>query len=352
MQTEKTADQLSRNFLVASIQRRMFARSTIGMVFVNKEYVDEPAQQQFNRIAGIDYNLASSDNKWTGKIFYHRSFGPDNQDRQFAQGSSLAFNSRQVHAAVSQASVGENYVAESGYVPRTGYNLINPEFGFLWLPNKRVISHGISTTANYYFDFSRQQLEHKYKLTYKFEFRDRSIFDIAIKDEYIKLENDFDPTHISTATLAAGTEYNTKTGLVNYHSDTRKAFYFWLSGARGGFYNGNIGQIQAQITYRYQPYLNMSLNISYNDINLPEPFQRSQFWLLGPKFDLTMSDKVFFSSYVQYNEQIDNMNVNLRFQWRYKPVSDLFIVYTDNYYTGNWAPRNRALVVKLSYWFN
>ena len=352
MQTEKTTDQLSRNFLVASIQRRMFARSTIGMVFVNKEYMNEPGMKQFNRIAGIDYNLASSDNKWTGKLFYHRSFGPENLNRQFAQGSSLAFNSRKVHAAVYQASVGKNYSAETGYVPRTGYNLINPEFGFLWLPNKRVISHGISTSADYYFNFDQQQLEHEIKLMYKFEFRDRSIFDIGIKNEYTKLENDFDPTHISQTKLAAGTEYNSKVGFFEYFSDTRKVFNFWTSGATGGFYSGNINQIKGQITYRYQPYLNMSLNISYNDINLPAPFKRSQFWLLSPKLDLTMSDKVFFSSYVQYNEQIDNMNVNLRFQWRYKPVSDLFIVYTDNYYTGNWTPRNRALVVKLSYWFN
>jgi hypothetical protein len=94
------------------------------------------------------------------------------------------------------------------------------------------------------------------------------------------------------------------------------------------------------------------MNYSYNDIQLPEPFKKAQFWLIGPKLDLTLSDKVFFSSFVQYNEQIDNMNINLRFQWRYQPVSDLFVVYTDNYFTGDWSSRNRALVVKLSYWFN
>ena len=34
-----------------------------------------------------------------------------------------------------------------------------------------------------------------------------------------------------------------------------------------------------------------------------------------------------------HNNQINNMNINTRFQWRYAPVSDLFIVYTDNYFT-------------------
>jgi hypothetical protein len=39
-------------------------------------------------------------------------------------------------------------------------------------------------------------------------------------------------------------------------------------------------------------------------------------------------------------------------QWRYKPVSDLFIVYTDNYYIGPVFVKNRALVLKFTYWWN
>ena len=55
---------------------------------------------------------------------------------------------------------------------------------------------------------------------------------------------------------------------------------------------------------------------------------------------------------MQYNDQLDNFNTNVRFQWRYAPVSDLFIVYTDNYDTLLGTTRNRALVAKLSYWLN
>ena len=129
-------------------------------------------------------------------------------------------------------------------------------------------------------------------------------------------------------------------------------FNYTASMARGGFYSGNIGLFEGQMSYRFPPYLRMSVVVNYTAIDLPAPFEKARFWLLGPKLDLTLSDKVFFSSFVQYNEQIDNMNINLRFQWRYKPVSDLFVVYTGNYFTGDWAARNRALVVKLSYWFN
>lgn len=356
MQTEQTDDQLSRNFLVASLQRKLFSRSNIGMILVNKEYMDEPGKQNFNRIAGLDYNLASSNNAWSGKLFYHRSFSPENPGKQYAQGSSLIYNTRRIHSAFSQASVGENYIAEAGYVPRKGYNLLTPEFSLLWIPNKRVVSHGISMVSNYYFDSGyNHQLDHEVTLMYKFEFKNKAILDAGIKDFYTRLNKDFDPihpTHMSNTFLAKGSEYSTNMGFIDYFSDIRSMFNYSATVATGGFYSGNISLIKGQMTYRYQPYLNMSLNFSYNDINLPAPFEHARFLLLGPKVDLTLSDKVFFSTFVQYNEQIENMNVNMRFQWRYKPVSDLFIVYTGNYFTGDWSPRNRALVLKLSYWFN
>ena len=187
---------------------------------------------------------------------------------------------------------------------------------------------------------------------YKAEFNNRSIADAGLKDFYVYLEDDFDPTHISDTTLLKGTDYATKVGFIDYFSDTRKLFNYSASMATGGFYSGKISMINGQMSYRFQPYLNLSVHCSYTDINLPDPFERAKFWLIGPKVDLTLSDKVFFSTFVQYNEQIENMNINMRFQWRYKPVSDLFLVYTGNYFTGDWGPRNRALVVKLSYWFN
>lgn len=75
--------------------------------------------------------------------------------------------------------------------------------------------------------------------------------------------------------------------------------------------------------------------------------------------DLTVTRSVFFTTFVQYNSQYKSMNINTRLQWRFKPVSDLFIVYTDNYFYSfdqqpveNFSPKNRAIVVKLTYWFN
>jgi hypothetical protein len=73
---------------------------------------------------------------------------------------------------------------------------------------------------------------------------------------------------------------------------------------------------------------------------------------VGPRLDLTFTENLFFTTFVQYNNQVENLNVNMRFQWRFAPVSDLFIVYTENSYPAGMRTKDRGIVIKLSYWIN
>ena len=52
---------------------------------------------------------------------------------------------------------------------------------------------------------------------------------------------------------------------------------------------------------------------------------------------------------------LDNINLNARFQWRFQPLSDIFFVYTDNYYAENplfLNLKNRSFAFKINYWIN
>ncbi len=354
MQTEKVGNLLARNYSVVSVQRKLFSRSNIGFIFVNKENLNEPDDiQDYNRVVGLDYNLANKDNSWKGKFFYHQSFDERKDvSGQYSQGAYLRYEKRNFSLALYETSVGKNYNAEVGFVRRTGYNFLGPEISYVWVPNKRVVSHGFSLSSENFYDVDYKKIDHEHSLDYEIEFRDRSEISFGVSDYFVHLMQDFDPTHRNGAKLPAGSEYRYKGIWFEYESDNRKAFKWEAEVTRSGFFNGDISILEGEIGYRFQPYLNFEMNFSYSDISMPEPFSDSSFWLIGPKLDMTFTDKLFLSTFVQYNEQIDNMNLNMRFQWRYKPVSDFFIVYTDNYFTGDWSSRNRALVMKLSYWFN
>jgi hypothetical protein len=65
-----------------------------------------------------------------------------------------------------------------------------------------------------------------------------------------------------------------------------------------------------------------------------------------------MTPRMFVSGIVQYNSTSTSVGSNVRFRWEYRPGSELFVVYTDDYNTDALANaptlRNRALVVKLN----
>src|SRR5688500_3768799 len=77
IQTDRVDDDArflpAQNFAVLALQRRVFARSNIGAIIINKESLAYSASDSaagvnpYNRNVGLEYNLASSNNVWTGK---------------------------------------------------------------------------------------------------------------------------------------------------------------------------------------------------------------------------------------------------------------------------------------------
>ncbi len=353
MTTQKSANLSARNYTVASVQKKILRRSNLGFIFVNKEYLQKSGEDDlYNRIAGVDLNFAGSNNIWTGKLFYHRSFQPSNPSGQFAQGASVVYKRRKTNISLSQASVGENFRAETGFVQRTGYHYLNPFVSYLFVPNRKVISHGPFADFEKYQDVNYSDLEHELRIGYNMELSNRATLSAGVSNNSVKLLADFDPTHVSDVFLTRGNEYRFSYFFGNFTSDNRKSIQGTMTASSGEFYNGHMNSVEGMLSYRFQPFMSLKLGFTFSDLMLPEPFTRKQLWLIAPNLDLTLTGKLFFSTFVQYNEQIDNLNLNMRFQWRYQPVSDFFVVFTDNYMPGTWNHRNRALVLKLSYWLN
>ncbi len=129
----------------------------------------------------------------------------------------------------------------------------------------------------------------------------------------------------------------------------------------GKFFNdGNSTTLEMGLSYRVQPIGNFGVELTKIDIKQAKPYNSANYWLVGPRAELSFSKSLFFSSFFQYNTQTNNFNINSRLQWRFKPVSDIFLVYTDNrfaqqisnYGIKSYEPKNRALVFKMTYWFN
>jgi hypothetical protein len=196
------------------------------------------------------------------------------------------------------------------------------------------------------------KMDERLSFIYRLYFKNTSNLQFRFFNEYIYLFSPFDPTRTGGERLTAGTDYSyTRVGLT-YSSDARKLLNYSSTVYMGEYFNGERLFVNTNLNYRFQPFGNISLFAEYNKIDMPEPYNDARLWLVGPKIDISFTDKLFLSTFVQYNSQIENVNINTRFQWRFKPVSDLFVVYTDNYHSDNFQIKNRALILKFTYWIN
>jgi hypothetical protein len=297
---------------------------------------------------------------WSGKAYYHHTFEPESPDSSFSYGLSAAYESYRWQADMDFRNVGANFNPEVGFVRRTDF-----------MRNRATVYHNFypaggavqSHAPGFDYDVTWNQTygvtDYDINLLYRFNFRNTSSLRFRLRQEYVYLFDSFDPSGTDGIELPADTDYAYYLIIANYSSDQRKSFFFDISTRSGEYFNGSRVNLDGSLTYRFGKRGNLAMNFTYNRIRLPDPYNDADLFLIGPRIDLTFTKSIFWTTFIQYNSQINNVNVNSRFQWRFKPVSDLFIVYTDNYFAdidGRFIdfnrPKSRALVVKLSYWFN
>lgn len=372
----------AQNYTVAVLQRQVFARSNFDVFLVNKEslgvgtydsskyyhpsLVKEvwngtdtvPKLNTYNRVAGVDFNLITANNKWGGKAYYHHSFDNFSVSNQYSFGGYGTYNTRNISASGGIVGLGKNYNAETGFVPSLAvYPGVSAVFSSLDLkqypksgPFVQMMP-GASYTTYHIPDGTLT--DRSVILRYAMKYRTTALLTASITNTFQKLPSDFDVLYPKgDSTLLKGQEYQWTEFLLTYTSNTRKLFTYTITTTGGQFYNGTRIGVAGTMSYRVQPYGSVSLTADYNHIDLPTAYGSATFLLLSPRFDFTLTDKLFLTTFIQYNDRYDNVNLNARFQWRYKPASDFFIVYTENYLPEHLLSKNRALVLKFTYWLN
>lgn len=357
--TDDEAGVTGKNFSVFAIQKKLFARSNIGLIYVDKESLalDEYQSlfnpEDYNRLVGVDYNLNSANGKWTGKVFYHRTFESKETIKPYSFNAYMLFSDIHWAWSVSVQDIGKDFNPEVGFLPRSDFKRFNPDVSYMFYPKSRLINrHGPKIEYEGFWNETIGTTDRDINLSYSVRFNSFSQLTLTQKNRYVYLFQDFDPTRTGGEMLPAGTDYSTKTFQLEYSSNPRNAFNVKLEAEGGQYYTGNFQRVVSEMGLRLGYKANISMNFNYARIRLPDPQSDANLILVGPRIDLTFTKKLFWTTFIQYNNQIDNLNINTRLQWRFAPVSDFFLVYTDNYFPESFLPKQRSLVFKLNYWLN
>ena len=341
---------------VIALQQKLFSRSNLSLLFINRQNTAKN-ELDYNRVVGVDYNLLSKDAVWDGKFYFHNSFSDLNKTNPFSTGFTLSYNTRNNSIYSKVIRLGEGFESDLGFIRRKGIfkNYFRYQRRF-WLKNKKIRSVNLISSLSYTDKPENNSLvtDRNYRVGFEFDFNSMARIEVSLRNDFTQLEDSFNPLRsFGTNPLPANSDYNYSYLEFEYRNDQRKKISYRLEFNNGDFYNGKRMSLRTQFNYRFEPIFQTSFNLSINKISLPRFYGDGRLILATSKFNLTLNKSLFWMNYFQYSNVSRNFGINSRLQWRFAPLSDLYIVFNDNYlYEDSLIPNLRTISFKLSYWLD
>jgi hypothetical protein len=370
MQTKAKGNFAAQNYSAVSINQQVLRRSVFKAYFLNRTGIETSKHpiadplDKYGRNTGGEFNYNNEKGNiqaWTG---YHHSIKQGIQKNNGYLNLGAGYFGRQFRSLLNFDNIGQNFYADMGFLQRienydaikdtvfrVGYKSLFNETQYKILPKKGKLIQ-IEFNLEGALTLNRDNSFNELSLDPSMAFDSRNTSTIDVGMSYNRTKLLFPSAFTDGSPLPAGT-YSYNQGWVRLRSDSRKNISA-TGGARiGSYYNGRLTQLSAGLIFRKQPNITIELNGNYNKLSFPAPYGNENIFLLASRVEISFSNSIFWTTFIQYNTQANNVNINSRLQWRYKPASDFFLVYTDNYYSDPlFKNKNRAIVFKLNYWLN
>ena len=357
----------AQNYTVAAFDHKIFKRSNLrGMVANRQEIVRDKQTKSdfsFNRVAGSEFNFLSNNTKFNGRAGYYHSFNPGNLSAAGLAFASVGYTDKSINISTGWYKLNSNFITDLGFTPRLynydalndtvvriGYSSFTSSFDYLFYPQskKTINSVDFNVRTNNYYTTSNNFIEFNGTAGLDFLFANRREAVISWTQNSVSLP--FQTTIFPETGSLAKAKYDFGFLQMKYLSNFLRPFSWGITLEHGKYYNGRRTTYAGNVKYRSQPWGNFGVDFIYNQIKLND--KKIHPFIIGPTVEFAFSNILFWTTFLQYNTQIKNFNINSRFQWRFKPMSDIYLVYTDNYFTDRLLHKNRSLVLKISYWLN
>lgn len=366
VQTSEFEENAGQNYTVSAVHQQVLERSVVKAIFVNRQAIGRVESGKFARNGGLEFAYVAPSGKLNNTVRFHAATNEEDMSDNNYYGFDGNYNGRNLRSGWTLDVVGKNYVTELGFNPRLsnynadteetirkGYTRMNPWMVYRFNPsNGSLNQHGPRTWHNWFLNQDGTGLnERTHGYAYDFMFKNTSEF---------RVQGMFSEINLPVPTKLLGSEfeslpvanYKFTQYWMNYRTDRRKKLNADFRVQYGNFYNGTRFNTSVGLNFRAQPWGTFGVAHDFNQVELPSEFGSATLHLLRGNTNISFSNSMFLTTAVQYNSQGENFNFFTRFQWRYRPMSDFFLVYTNNYTTNGLEIKNRQLVFKLTYWLN
>lgn len=363
--TKEKGEIPAQNYGALVLQQQLSNAFTATGFLINRQQTkDFTFLDNYNRVGGINLNYNSKNNKWTGLANYGKSFTNDVSSDTDFYNVGIWYSTANLSWDASLKQVDKNYITDVGFVPRlTNYDAINDitiREGFTNARTKLKLTSfpKNSKTINAY-DYvylenivywDKQGMLTQFYTFFNQElwFNDRSSVLVNLYHEYENLKYGFDL--LGNGNSIQPGEYNYGAVEIRYKSVSNRKFGYDLKARYGSHYNGTRSKFDTDLQYRLLPFAKLRLRYTINAIDLKELGSKT-FHLARFTGEVFFSNRLNWTTYIQYNNQIDNFNINSRLQWEYRPLSYIYLVVSDNY-NDNIHRKNWGVAFKMNYRFD
>jgi hypothetical protein len=340
----------SANFTALRARRDILAQSDIGVMLLNKE----TGTPHFNRVVGADANFRffqKLDVNFAGA----KTFSPENtlpgQGEDWYTKSSFNYNSNRLALRGGYQTIGDRFNNEMGFVPRRGVNNGELHVGARFRPNWSWTRGWLRETYPHWQieNFARREggLESRYMdWHWPVTFHNSSFIEIGINPNVEVIRTSFPINSRRNIRVMPGRyEFNEYFLLANTNAAAPLSFNTRYS--IGDFYDGYRRGYTVGTTVRANEHFNVSGNVQFNDIELPQGAFTTT--LITGRVNYFLNTKVFLNALLQYNTDARQWSSNIRFNVIHRPLSDIFLVYNERRDSRSGEMIDRALVAKMTY---
>jgi hypothetical protein len=341
LQTEESDGKPADNFLVARYSKDINRRSKIGGLFINKESMHSAA---FNRVMVADALYAPTRAFSLHTIAATSATPGVSEDQGAYHARALYLDTRwQTYAEFSQ--IDPNFNDEVGFVPRRGIRQTkvhlerNPRPGGLIRVMEPMMNIIYTTDTN------NRLLTRRIHHMVGTRFQNGAYLNVWWNRWFDQID---EPFRVQTITIPTGTyRFNEFNFVIN--SNPARRIYEQFSYSPQTYYGGDRTDISATIGVRANSRASGEYSLQRNDVSGPWGAFVVNLSIL--RLDFALSPRQTVRTLSQYNSLTRQLSTSIRYNFIYRPGSDLYVVYDELQADQLGRPqiRNRQLVVKTTY---
>ena len=346
IQTDDYFSRPGENFLVGRYSHDVLSRSRIGAIFVNKEAGGgSPA---YNRTLGVDANLAVGSNLQINS-FLAKTATPGLNGEDLSFYGRIAYRDPAWNLWLNYLDVQEHFNAEVGFVQRTGVKTTKAYISRTPRPGKwniRVMDPMFVFT--YVTDQQNRMVGRTQHFMTSTTLEDGSFINVVYQKNLDVLDA---PFAIQPGVRIPSGTYRFDDWNLTFNTNPARRFYERLSFSPSGFYGGTRKTLNATLGVRATSQLSAELQYNRNDVDMPYGAFLVNLGIL--RVDYTPSPRASIRALTQYNSSTHEFSSSVRFNWVFRPGSDVYVVYNGLQRTGLphdvFQPVDRQVVVKMTY---